>query len=140
MYFDFLVLPETHCLSDEFIEIDNYTIFQNNRNVKGSRTHGSGGIAIAVNNCIFNYHSIVSFTKGIDGQISLKIKNNLNEFTIGILGLYLSPQNYIYGNDPETFFNEAAVLWDDLSDCDLRIGSGDLNARTKNILMTSSQM
>ena len=73
-------------------------------------------------------------------KISLKIKNNLNEFTIGILGLYLSPQNYIYGKDPETFFNEAAVLWDDLSDCDLRIGSGDLNAHTKNILMTSSQM
>ena len=39
----------------------------------------------------------------------------------------------MYGKDPETFFNEASVLFDDLSDCDIRIGGGDLNARTREI-------
>ena len=37
------------------------------------------------------------------------------------------------GKDPETFFNEASVLFEDLSDCDIRIGGGDLNARTKEM-------
>ena len=53
---------------------------------------------------------------------------------IGIVGLYLSPSNYRYGQDAEGFFNNVAVLWQDLYDCDLLIGAGDVNARTKEIL------
>ena len=95
---------------------------------------GSGGIAIAINNSIFESHTVVSIVKGVDGQISVKLKNNQNDFLIGILALYLPPDNYIYGKDPETFFNEAGVLWEDLFDCDLIIGGGDLNSRTKNMV------
>ena len=53
---------------------------------------------------------------------------------MGILGLYLSPDSYRYGQDAKGFFNEASVLWQDLSDCDLVLGSGDVNARTKEIV------
>ena len=53
---------------------------------------------------------------------------------LGIFGLYLPPDSYIYGQDAEYFFNEASVIWNDLSDCDLLIGAGDLNARTKDLL------
>ena len=53
---------------------------------------------------------------------------------LGIAGFYLSSDSYIYGQDPENYFNEAAVIWDDLSDCDLVIGSGDLNARSQQLL------
>ena len=53
---------------------------------------------------------------------------------IGIVGLYLPPDSYIYGQNAEHFFNEASVMWNDLSDCDLLIGSGDLNARTKDLI------
>ena len=110
-------------------------MFQNNRPVlnAGAR-RGSGGIAIAINNSIFESHTVVSIMKGVDGQISVKLKNNQNDFLIGILALYLPPDNYIYGKDPETFFNEAGVLWEDLFDCDLIIGGGDLNSRTKNMV------
>ena len=52
---------------------------------------------------------------------------------IGVHGLYLSPDSYIYGQDSESFFNNAAVVWQNLSDCDLLVGSGDLNARTKEV-------
>ena len=72
--------------------------------------------------------------KGLDGQLSIKLVNNVNEFSIGILALYLPPDNYIYGRDPENFFNQAAALWEDLSDCDLLVGSGDVNSRTKEIM------
>ena len=76
----------------------------------------------------------MSISKGADGQISAKLKNNLNDFMVGILALYLPPDNYVYGKDPESFFNHATVLWEDLFDCDLIIGGGDLNARTKDII------
>ena len=33
-----------------------------------------------------------------------------------------------------TFFNRASVLWEDLFDCDLIVGGGDVNSRTKNMI------
>ena len=129
-----MILPETHCLAGETIILENYSVFHNNRNViNKNRTHGSGGIAIAVSNKILQDHIILNITRGIDGQISMKLKNRYNDFILGILGLYLAPENYIYGKDAENFFIEATALFENLSDCDLRIGGGDLNARTKEI-------
>ena len=134
-YFDFLILPEHHCLPNETFEIDKFKFFQNNRPIfGGGARRGSGGIAIAVNDSIFETHTLVSVSKGADGQISVKLKNSLNDFMLGILALYLPPDNYVYGKDPESFFNHATVLWEDLFDCDLIIGGGDLNARTKDII------
>ena len=135
MYFDILILPETHCLPDEVIELENFKIFQHNRPLLGGGARrSSGGIAIAIHDSVLNSHDVVSVVKGVDGQISVKLRNNLNDFTIGILALYLPPENYIYGKDPEAFLNQAAALWEDLSDCDLQVGGGDLNARTKNMI------
>ena len=48
--------------------------------------------------------------------------------------MYLSPDNYRYGQDAEGYFNDAAVMWEDFLDCDLIIGAGDVNARTKELL------
>ena len=66
----------------------------------------------------------------MDGQLSIELKHVENDFLLGILALYLPPENYIY----ENFFNHASALYEDLSGCDLVIGGGDLNSRTKNIL------
>ena len=96
--------------------------------------HGSGGIAIALHNSLLSTHIIIGTFKGIDGQLGLKIKNTLNDFTIGILGLYLSPDSFHYGQDAEGYFNECSVQWDDLGDCDLLVGAGDVNSRTKQLL------
>ena len=38
------------------------------------------------------------------------------------------------GRDPEGYFAENAVIWSDLSDCDLVVGGGDLNSRSKEEL------
>ena len=75
----------------------------------------------------------MSIFKGIDGQIAIKLKCNTTEVTVGILGLYLSPDSYRYGQDAEGFFNQASVIWQDLLDFDLVLGSGDVNSRTKEI-------
>ena len=57
----------------------------------------------------------------------------MTDFKIGILGLYLSPDSFRFGQDPEGFFDNSAVMWADLADCDLLVGAGDVNARTKQI-------
>ena len=88
-----------------------------------------GGLAIAINNSLLETHSIISVIKEKDGQIGIKLKCNLNDVLIGVLGFYLSPDSYIYGQDPKSFFNDAASLWEDFCDCDLLIGSGDFIAR-----------
>ena len=75
----------------------------------------------------------MSYYYGLDGQIAIKLKSNITELTVGILGLYLFPSSYRYGQDAEDFFNQATVLWQDLGDCDLVIGGGDENARTKDL-------
>ena len=133
VYSDFWILPETHCQENDLIEIDNFTIYQNNRIINVNNRRGSGGIAIAIHNTVLETHEVVAIFKGIDGQLALKLKNNLNNFLLGIVALYLSPDSYLYGQDPENFFNEATVLWRDLSGCDLLVGAGDLNSRTQQI-------
>ena len=134
LYSDFWVLPETHCLENDIISLESYTIYQYNRIVPSKNRRGSGGIAIAVHNSVLETHVLIGIFKGIDGQLGLKLKNSLNDFLLGVVGYYLSPNSYIYGQDPENYFNEASGIWDDFSDCDLLVGSGDVNARTQEIV------
>ena len=134
MYFDILVIPEHHCLNDQVIEIEDYKVIQFNRQTTGNLRHGSGGIAIAMHNSLLDTHTIVATIKGSDGQLAIKLKHLKTDFTIGIMGLYLSPDSFHYGQDAEGYFNESSVLWDDLGDCDLLVGAGDVNARTKQLL------
>ena len=102
--------------------------------VLDSARRGSGGIAVAVNNSVLDNHKVISVLKGIDGQLSLKLRHIESGFIFGILALYLPPDTYKYGKEPEMFFNQASVLWEDLFDCDLIVGGGDLNSRTKEIV------
>ena len=66
LYHDFYIFPETHCLVDEKVEFENYTVYHNNRVPHGNVTRGSGGIAIAVHNSVLDSHTLISIFKGID--------------------------------------------------------------------------
>ena len=134
LYFDFLILPEIHCLPNQIVEIENNKIVQHNRPNQGNARRCSGGIAIAVHCSALESHFVLSVNKCEDGQMSLKLKNVNNDFLIGILALYLLSDNYIYGWDPETFFNNASVLWEDLYDCDLLLAGSDVNSRTTDLV------
>jgi hypothetical protein len=80
MYFDLLILPEIHSLPHESITIDNYKIFQFNRLNQGNARRGSGGIAIAIHLSVLDSHVVLSVNKGLDGQLSIKLKNLSNDF------------------------------------------------------------
>ena len=132
---DIVVIPETHCMENKIIKIDNYTLFQQNRPVTNANVKkGSGGLAIAIKNSLLHDHYIEAVLKNsTDGLLGLKLVHSETNFKVGIMANYLSPSNYHYGQDPEGYFNQATSMWQDLSDCDLCIGTGDVNARTKQI-------
>ena len=100
LYSDFWIIPEIHCLQNQSIEFESFTIYQYNRIVNAKNRRGSGGIAIAIHNSVLETHIVVGVFKGNDGQLGLKLKNNLNDFLLGIIGLLLSPDSYFYGQDP----------------------------------------
>ena len=128
-------MTETHCLDHQFISIDNYKVFQYNRSVVNVNAwRGSGGIAVAVSKLILTDHIVLKVIKAkSDGIMGIKLQNKHNSFKIGIVANYLPPDSFRYGQDPEGYFNDLTSLWEDLCDCDLRVGGGDLNARTKQL-------
>lgn len=134
LYHDIYIFPETHCIKDEIIHFDGYSIYHKNRVPHARAIKGSGGIAIAIHSSVISCHTILSVFYGVDGQIAVKMKCNKTDSTVGILGLYLSPDTYRYGQDSEEFFNHASALWQELWDCDLIVGGGDINARTKDLI------
>ena len=60
----FIILTETHCLNNQVISIDNYTVFQQNRRlVDVNARRGSGGVIVAINNNILGNHKILAVKK-----------------------------------------------------------------------------
>ena len=133
---DIFLISESHCLREETLEIAGFKTFQYNRSKISNRAiKGSGGVAIAINNRLLINHTVITVYKGnSDGILAVKLKNNDCDAFIGIVVNYLSPDTFHYGRDPEGYFADNAVIWSDLSDCDLVVGGGDLNSRTKNEL------
>ena len=43
LYHDIYIFPETHCLKNDKVEFDNYTVYSNNRVPHANVTKGSGG-------------------------------------------------------------------------------------------------
>ena len=74
LYHDIYILPETHCLGDETVELDSYTVYKNNRVPQANITKGSGGIAIALHSSVVESHTILSVYYGVDGQLAIKMK------------------------------------------------------------------
>ena len=132
---DIYLISETFCKSDDTILVEGYKCFQYNRKSISKRSiRGSGGVAILINNKLLINHSVVSVMKGNqDGILGLKIKHNHNNFTIGLIANYLPPDSFHYGKDPENYFIDNSVMYDELSDCDLLACGGDLNSRTKEM-------
>ena len=110
-------------------------MFQQNRPVVNAHVRrGSGGIAIAIcSNIMTDYIVLGVDNSNIDGIMGIKLQNKNNSFKVGIIANYLPPDTFHYGQDSEGYFNELTSLWQDYCDCDLRIGGGDLNARTKQL-------
>ena len=114
--FDVIMLTETFCRDDDVLTIPNFTVIQYNRKSVSHRANrGSGGCAIAITNDILNNHVIVATYKGKqDGILAVKLRCVDNDAIIGLLVNYLPPDNYHFGKDPESFFNDNSLIYSDL--------------------------
>ena len=69
-----------------------------------------------------------------DGILGIKLKSHENDALIGLIANYLPPDSFHYGKDPESYFIDNSIMFDELIDCDLLVCGGDLNSRTKTLL------
>ena len=67
LYHDIYIFSETHCLNNETVDFDSYSIYKNNRIPHTNTTKGSGGIAIAIHSSLLQCHTILRVFQGIDG-------------------------------------------------------------------------
>ena len=134
--FDAIFLSETFCKHDDVISVPNFKVIQfNRRTISRRAVRGSGGCAIALSNRLLSNHVIVATYYGKqDGILAVKLRCTQNDALIGLLSNYLPPDSYRYGKDPESYFVDSSLVMSDLSDCDLIVAGGDLNARTRNDL------
>ena len=100
----------------------------------GGERRGSGGIAICIKNNLLFSQEVLGLNLDYDGMMGIKLQKRFTEYTIGIMGNYLSPSNYQFGRDTEGYCNNCAVVWDDMSDFDLRVGPGDYDSHTGQVL------
>ena len=120
---DIYFLSETFCKNDDTISVSNYTCFNFNRQTISKRSiRGLGGIAILLSNKLLVNHTVISVMKGNqDGILGLKLKSHENDSLIGLIANYLPPDSFHYGKDPESYFLDNSVMFDELIDCDLLI-------------------
>ena len=100
----------------------------------GGERRGSGGITICIKTSLLYSHEVLGLYGDYEGILGIKLQQRFTDYTLGIMANYLSPSNYQYGRDPEGYYNNCGVIWDNLSDCDLRVGAGDYNSRTSQVL------
>ena len=104
----------------------------NRQQISRRAVRGSGGCAIAPSNQLLSNHVIIAkYFRRQDGILAVKLKCTDNDALIGMLCNYLPPESYRYGKDAESYFTDSSIVISDLSDCDLIVAGGDLNARTK---------
>ena len=126
---DIILLQETKLTGENKIELPGYVWFGNNRAIKNTAKCGSGGVAILVKNSVKHDYSITVEDKSFDGILILKLTHKINTYQIAIACVYLPPEAGEYGRNSDSFFNHLLSQSYLLSEVDLFLCGGDLNAR-----------
>ena len=98
---DVVLLQETWRIQNESIQLNNYTVYCNNRRcINRNSPKGSGGVAIAVHNILFNEYYVDILEDRFDGILIVKLAHKHTDYTCAIVCAYLPPDNSVYGEDP----------------------------------------
>ena len=69
----------------------------------------------------------------MDGLLHIELKHKMCEFSISLIGVYLSPHNSPYGRDSSAFFaNPISLVYSSMIS-DITLACGDINPRISNI-------
>ena len=127
---DIILLQETKLTDDSIIELPGFIFYGHNRSFcKNTAKCGSGGVAILIKSLLkCDYHVTIA-DKSHDGIIIVKLIHKANTQQIAVASVYLPPEASEYGKNGEAFFNHLLNQSYILSDVDIFILGGDLNAR-----------
>ena len=127
---DIILLQETKLTGDKQIDVPGFLWFGNNRSfIKNRAKCGSGGVGILLNsNVTIDYH-VEIFNRSFDGIIILQLIHKKSEYQVAIGSVYLPPEAGEYGKNSDSFFNHLLSQAYLLSDVDMFLIGGDLNAR-----------
>ena len=127
---DIVFICETHLIKNNSLQLADYHWFGFNRPFQHVRAKsGSGGIGFLVHNHIFNSFHISVTEKSVDGLMVLELQHKASEFKISLIGVYLPPENSIYGRNATAMFAHLISLVYSTIESDVTLICGDLNAR-----------
>ena len=130
LYKDIVVLCETHLKGEDCVNVDGYISFNHNRLMRNIRAKKNyGGVCILVKNSLCNYYVLEIVDKSKDGILAIKFSHKYCEYSFLVIGLYLPPENSIWGRDAAGFFAHLLQLVYEHSDCDFVTLTGDINAK-----------
>ena len=117
----------------EQLNVQSYTYFGSNREVRNIRV--SGGIGILAKDTLFNSYHVNKYFVLNDNVLGLKLegKVNVTSDVIVIYCVYLLPENSKYGQQTENILNSLTVDIYQNSEADSILICGDFNVRTGNL-------
>ena len=129
-----MYLQETWNLKNDTILLDGYTVYCNNRTCINKKSpKGSGGVAIAVKDKMFEEYIVDMLECEVDGVLIMRLTNKHTDYTCALVNVYLPPENSVYGDDPAGMFEHLLANMFELCEMDLIIMGGDFNARLGNM-------
>ena len=125
-----ICLQETHLNGDQTVELQGYTWFGHNRDVKHRYAKRNfGGVGVLIKSWIFNEYDVETLDRSIDGILAIKLTNKHTDYEILLICAYLPPENSNWGRDASGFYAHILSLLYLNYDCDSVLITGDLNSR-----------
>ncbi len=128
---DFCLITETWFLpGKERVNVRNHAFFTCDRqDVHRNAPKGSGGVGILIHDRVLNRYKIKEIAYISDGQLGIILENKQNEYQIGIVVGYISPEGSKYGRDADEFYDCLTRFIYAYNNCDHIVLGGDYNAR-----------
>ena len=87
------------------------------------------GCRVFIKLSVYELYDVEVVDKCADGIIALLFKHKHSGYSMLLTGVYIPPDNSIYGRHVETFLENLNNLLYEYNDCDLTALIGDFNSR-----------
>ncbi len=117
------------------VQVPNYVFLTHDRaDVHRNAKVSSGGVGVLIHDKVLAKYRIDELVYICDGQLGVIIKHRTEDYKIGLVVGYISPESSKYGRDPDEFFEYLTRFVYDYNECDKIYIGGDYNARTGKLL------
>ena len=94
-----VLLVETWAQHYQDITLDGYTCYNKLRTLNNKKVcRGSGGLSFAIKNSLLDTYMIKPEFSPMDEVHIMNMKDKNSDFTIRLYGIYIAPENSVYGH------------------------------------------